>query len=474
MEQFLMAPELLDFDNGNNPNFASDVYQYGLFLYLMFDTDLKFRSSTGSIIVARSLGQYGISVTSGRRYVRPNNVPDHYWNLIEQCLQLDPTLRPTMERIVETLKDDRFALNEFGMTTDLNDLHEYRRRIDDSSIQTEPSNDDLRAQIENLVSFLPPKAEIDETNQNLAFIGEEDEEFHQNLGEIGNGATSTTYKIKDTRTDTLICKKVLRYRPNQTTFRDARNAMQEFEVLSRIKHPCICKAIGINIAEPLQVNVDGENRQITTIALFIEFVEHKLSSILSDSNIAHNTLKTKIVVEVAHAMNFIHRHNMIHRDLKIENIMLNSVLEVKLVDFGLVKVLENAIDGYNFVQESLTRGVGTLAYMSPEMLNEENYNNKTDVYSFGIVLFFIFVGSLPRQHFRDIMRGNAIQMPSPSPSISQFCIDLISRCLSPTPSDRPSFEEILNDMRENSFNLASNIDVSIIERRDRELNYIEN
>ena len=82
----------------------------------------------------------------------------------------------------------------------------------------------------------------------------------------------------------------------------------------------------------------------------------------------------------------------------------------------------------------MTRGIGTLAYMSPEMLNEEDYDNKTDVYSFGVVLFFTFVGSLPSQHIRDIMRGNPIQMPSPSPSISQFCIDLISRCLSPSPS----------------------------------------
>ena len=164
----------------------------------------------------------------------------------------------------------------------------------------------------------------------MIFIGKEDEEFHQNLGEIGNGGTSITYKIKDARTDKLICKKVLRYRPDQT-FQDARNAMREFEFLSRIKHPCICKAVCINILEPLQVNVNGENQQITTIALFLEFVDHKLASILSDNNIATNTHKTKIVVEVAHALNFIHKHHMIHRDLKIENIMLNSALEVKLM-----------------------------------------------------------------------------------------------------------------------------------------------
>ena len=54
----------------------------------------------------------------------------------------------------------------------------------------------------------------------------------------------------------------------------------------------------------------------------------------------NNTMKTKIVIEIVHAMNYIHKKGLIHRDLKIENIMLNSVFEAKIVDFGLAKIDE--------------------------------------------------------------------------------------------------------------------------------------
>ena len=77
---------------------------------------------------------------------------------------------------------------------------------------------------------------------------------------------------------------------------------------------------------------------------------------------------------------------MIHRDLKIENIMLNAVFQTKLVDFSLIRINECVLDEYSLVDDSMTKGVGTLSYMSPEMLNEEDYDNKTDVYSFGVVL----------------------------------------------------------------------------------------
>lgn len=98
-----------------------------------------------------------------------------------------------------------------------------------------------------------------------------------------------------------------------------------------------------------------------------------------------NTLKAKIAVEIAFGMSHIHSRGIIHRDLKLENVMLNYIFEVKLIDFGLVHVSELAN-----MNESLTKGVGTLAYMSPEMQNEEEYDYKTDVYSFGVLLFVLF------------------------------------------------------------------------------------
>lgn len=129
---------------------------------------------------------------------------------------------------------------------------------------------------------------------------------------------------------------------------------------------------------------------ITTIALFLELLEIKLKDCLS-RNIFSNTMKVSVGVEVVFAMDFIHKIGMIHRDLKIKNIMLNSGLEAKVIDFDLVHVTKNVVDNTNI---SMTKGIGTLAYMSPEMQNEDEYNHKTDVYSFGIVLHVIFTGKV--------------------------------------------------------------------------------
>ena len=97
-----------------------------------------------------------------------------------------------------------------------------------------------------------------------------------------------------------------------------------------------------------------------------------------------------------------------------------------------------------------TAGVGTLAYMSPEMLNEEAYDAKTDVYSYGVVLFALFTGDVPKQKLRDRMNNVPIAFPAASPSMSAYCIDLIKRCTSFDASQRPTFDEIADDMAAHS------------------------
>lgn len=130
--------------------------------------------------------------------------------------------------------------------------------------------------------------------------------------------------------------------------------MNEFYALYSISHPCICKAIGINISESLEIiNKKGEKEDITTIALFLEYIEYGLKEILN-SNI-NNTLKTRIVLDIVHAMNFIHKKGMMHRDLKIENIMINEFFETKIVDFGLVKITELVLDDFSYVEDSITK-----------------------------------------------------------------------------------------------------------------------
>lgn len=111
--------------------------------------------------------------------------------------------------------------------------------------------------------------------------------------------------------------------------------------------------------------------------------------------------------------------------------------------------------------------------MSPEMVNEEVYNNKTDVYSFGIMLYRIFLDSLPKQNMKEKANRVKIIVPKPKKPISEFCSELISKCIEPDSKLRPSFKDILQLMRNKSFMLAYDVDPSLISKRDEELEKIE-
>ena len=288
------------------------------------------------------------------------------------------------------------------------------------------------------------------------FIGEDDEDHHKILKKIGEGATSIAYKIIDERTSKVMCKKVVKEVDSGQAFKKLQDSMKEFTALASIDHPSVCKAIGMNSQEKITGLNGHEDNDKTTIALFLEYLPFKLKDVIK-SDIMNNTLKVKIALEVAFGMHHIHLSGMIHRDLKIENIMLNYILEAKIIDFDLVHIDDEE-------QDSLTKGIGTLDYMSPEMLDKKDYDNKTDVYSYGIVLFVLLTGSLPKQKMTDKMSRKPIQFPARSP-ITSDGIELIKKCTSFYANERPSFKEIIYFIESKSFKIATEVDIEILRER---------
>ena len=465
----LLAPEEI---NNDLLGFPNDVFQFSLFLYAMFTGQFNYEYVSRKLNISKMFNY----ISGENRPKLTDDIPVHYRKLIENCWHSDPELRPTFEQITEILRDDKYALEEYGMKTDLKELHDYQKRIDSDKGNVEEKNTEspiiteLKSKIKEYESVLLSDSQQNKKDE-INFIDDSDEENFTNLGTIGEGATAVTYKIIDQRNKNQLCKKVIKYKKEQSSIKDAQNVLKEFQILYNLSHPCICKAYGINMQEKLEVFDKGRKTEMTTIALYLEYLEYSLKEVLNMK--INNTMKTKIVVDIVHAMNYLHKNGIMHRDLKIENIMLNSVFETKLVDFGLAKISEYIIDGFSFVGDSLTKGIGTLAYMSPEMINEEDYDNKTDVYSFGVVLYYMFIGSLPNLSFKDKLNKKNVALPSPSPSISSLCLDLIAKCLDPNPSDRPSFEEILIEMRKKSYELADDVNPLIISKRDKELDLIE-
>ena len=106
-----------------------------------------------------------------------------------------------------------------------------------------------------------------------------------------------------------MCKKILKIiANNESKFKTLQNAIKEFVILYNLDHECICKAIGINTAGLVagsNINSNEENEEeVTTVAIFLEFIKYCLSECLKTMN---NTLKTRIIIEIAHAMNYIHK-----------------------------------------------------------------------------------------------------------------------------------------------------------------------
>lgn len=116
------APETFE---DNKYDFPSDVFSYSIVLYFMFATSEDLKSNK-----IRSTISFMTNIVEGKRLNKPSNIPSPYWELMEKCWDNDPNNRPTFDEITEYLKDDKYAINEFGMTTDLNQLHEYQKRID--------------------------------------------------------------------------------------------------------------------------------------------------------------------------------------------------------------------------------------------------------------------------------------------------------------------------------------------------------
>lgn len=91
-----------------------------------------------------------------------------------------------------------------------------------------------------------------------------------------------------------MCKKVLKVKPNTTTFNDLKNIMKEFDVLHRINHPCICKALAINTQEKIE---DSPDQSITTVSLLLEYLEYSLKDCI-EKTFSKIQLKPKLLLKL--------------------------------------------------------------------------------------------------------------------------------------------------------------------------------
>ncbi|XP_067416793.1 hormonally up-regulated neu tumor-associated kinase homolog A-like [Emydura macquarii macquarii] len=150
--------------------------------------------------------------------------------------------------------------------------------------------------------------------------------------------------------------------------------------------------------------------------------------------------------QIMSAVEHLHCHGIVHRDLKIENFLLDENNNIKIVDFGL----SNTMKFEGLSQELLKTQCGSPAYAAPELLAHKKYGPKVDVWSIGVSTFAMLTGTLPftvepfniKQLHQKMVNGEISPIPS---NISSGAVHFMHSLLQPDPAKRPAVKEAMKD-----------------------------
>ncbi|XP_015961289.1 serine/threonine-protein kinase STY13 [Arachis duranensis] len=264
---------------------------------------------------------------------------------------------------------------------------------------------------------------------------------------IGEGAHGKVYEGR--YGERIVAIKVL----NRGSTSEERAALEnrfarEVNMMSRVHHENLVKFIGA-CKDPLMVIVT-ELLPGMSLRKYLTSIRPKLL----DLHVAIN-----FALDIARAMDWLHANGIIHRDLKPDNLLLTANQKsVKLADFGLARE--------ESVTEMMTAETGTYRWMAPELYStvtlrqgeKKHYNNKVDVYSFGIVLWELLTNRMPFEGMSNLQAAYAAafkqERPSMPEDISPDLAFIIQSCWVEDPNLRPSFSQIIRMLNAFLFTLS--------------------
>lgn len=198
--------------------------------------------------------------------------------------------------------------------------------------------------------------------------------IYENLGIIGSGSYGKVYRVKKQSNNSTYAMKKMKLSGIKNY--DRRNLMNELKILSSHKCPFLI--------EYKCAFVEG-----LYICIVMQYCEKgTLESEIKNAKILTNEKIWKYFSQVVFGLNYLHKNDIIYRDLKSSNIMIDDNDNIKLIDFGIAKIMNN------YMKYTKTQ-IGTPYYMSPEALSNINYTYKTDIWSLGILLYEMTQKCLP-------------------------------------------------------------------------------
>ncbi|GMF34755.1 unnamed protein product [Phytophthora fragariaefolia] len=208
----------------------------------------------------------------------------------------------------------------------------------------------------------------------------------------------------------------------------------EVEIMSVLRHPNICRLLGACMEPPHR-------------ALVVELLQRgSLWGVLRmNRKSIDQEMRSRFIYDTAKGMSYLHHFErpILHRDLKSPNLLVDKNFNIKLSDFGLARVKAHV--------QTMTGNCGTVQWMAPEVLGNQKYTEKADVFSFGIVIWEIVTGECPYDGMSQIQAALGVLNRNLRPNIPRDCPPFFSRlmkaCWNRQPELRPSFPHIVNAFR---------------------------
>ena len=246
---------------------------------------------------------------------------------------------------------------------------------------------------------------------------------------------SHVYLVADAALSRRIVVKILP--PNPTGKVDAERFRREIQIVAGLQHPCIVPVLTTGFMDGVPYYtmpfVTGES----------------LRAKIASGQQLPITRAIRVLRDVASAIQYAHEHNVVHRDLKPDNVLLSSGYAV-VADFGIAKAVASGTGEDNLEITSRGMTVGTPAYMAPEQATADpSADHRVDMYALGIMAFEVLTGTRPitGRTAQELLLGHITRPPAQitdrRPDLPPALSALVMRCLSKVPAERPTAAQVV-------------------------------
>jgi eukaryotic-like serine/threonine-protein kinase len=245
------------------------------------------------------------------------------------------------------------------------------------------------------------------------------------LGELGQGAMGVVYKAKDPLIDRVVAIKTINLGLAMDEKEEYEGRFyQEAKAAGRLNHPNIVTIYDV-----------GKSGDVAYIAM--EFLEgRELRDIMNEGVLLPVDQVLNIVAQVAQGLAYAHEHDIVHRDVKPSNIMVIHDGHVKITDFGIARMASSS------VRTQTGMVLGSPKYMSPEQVMGKSIDQRSDIFSLGVMLYEMLTGQAPfnGENVNAIMYQTLNAVPQPpntlNPAVPEMVNFIVAKALAKGLEDR--------------------------------------